>query len=115
MKKKKTFTTVEEVLTEVLGKAPANSKSNLKRYDLATPTRISHLTEMITEGLAPLEVIEQATQQLYASGWLKKPAREVTKEDLEKLLKAAPWNDPNYKADRDDEGLNDDQGDLFDE
>lgn len=108
----KTFSTVEEVLTEVLGKAPANSKSNTKTYDVATPTRISHLTEIITNKQAPLEVIEEATTRLYASGWLKKPAHFVTLEDVADLHRRAPWNDPHFK-DEDSSAIDDSQGELF--
>jgi hypothetical protein len=82
-----TPTTVSEVLDVVLGH---EIRQGSKGWDRATPTRYAHLTELLQQGVPP-EVVAAAEQRISASGWLKKPAREVTDADLEQLRQQRPW------------------------
>lgn len=86
------YATAQDVLRAVLGTSVAGSKTNPKRYDLLTPTRLSHMTEMIERREVTAEVSEEAYNLLAASQWLQMPALAITPADMARLYKAAPWN-----------------------
>lgn len=89
--------TVEEIIKKILGHRTANSKTNQKNFDVLTPQRLNHLTEIASKGLSTSENFLKAYNRLNASGWLQKPSLEVTDADLEQLAIDQPWNKPAYK------------------
>jgi hypothetical protein len=78
--------TVAEVIDLVLG----SKDSGRKGFDTMTPTRYGHLVELLGQGVDARTAFA-AEQRICASAWLKKPAREVTDEDMAKLDRERPW------------------------
>ena len=72
-------TTIDEMLHALLGKPGKGTPK--KVYELMTPTRWSHATELLQEGVDPVLVLG-ATNRIEASGWLQKNVYQVSEADL---------------------------------
>jgi hypothetical protein len=81
-------TTVSEVIERVLVNTERGRPQ--RSHDVMTPTRYTILVELLQAGVKPALVVE-AERRINASGWLKKPALDVTDEDLERLAVEKPW------------------------
>ncbi|RKH92794.1 hypothetical protein [Corallococcus sp. AB038B] len=61
-----------------------------RKFDVMTPNRYMHALELLESGADPFAV-DIAVKLINASGWLQKPALEITKEDLSHLFDERPW------------------------
>lgn len=78
--------TVAEIIDAVLGAKDSGPKG----VDMMTPSRYGHLVELLGQGVDASTAFA-AEQRICASAWLKKPARQVTDEDMAQLDRERPW------------------------
>jgi len=86
--------TVEEMVLLIVG--PPSRGTPKKKWHAMTPTRFGHMIELHARGAYP-GITQMAEQRINASGWLDKPAYEVTEADLALLDRTKPWNKPKWR------------------
>ncbi len=79
---------LHDLFDEILG--PVGKGAPGKKGEQLTPTRISHMTELLQMGVFPSSILK-VEQYVNASGWLNKPVRSITEKDIEQLCKNKPW------------------------
>lgn len=72
-------TTVAEVITTLCENTKRGTPT--KRHEAMNPSRYTHSMDLLRAGVAP-HLVTGAISRINASGWLKKPALDVTEDDL---------------------------------
>ena len=78
---------VPKTVDEAIGLLVANTAAGRPRrsWEVMTPSRYVHATELLQAGAA-VEVVVGAISRINASHWLRKPVAEVTDEDERRAL-----------------------------